>query len=120
MGDVKKVSARYLHGDSEVSSEQLRQIVERTRKVMGGLLGAIPAGGAAFLERFLSDFSPEKVTTLAKMDKSLSWGSEDAKSWNKYKKMVEDQKGQVFEEKMYEAIARKAEALMGGTARKET
>ena len=120
MGDVKKVSARYLHGDSEVSSEQLRQIVERTRKVMGGLLGAIPAGGAAFLERFLSDFAPEKITALAKMDKSLSWGSEDAKSWNKYKKMVEDQKGQVFEEKMYEAIARKAEALMGGTARKET
>jgi len=34
--------------------------------------------------------------------------------------MVDDQKGQVFEEKMYEAIARKAEALMGGTARKET
>ena len=120
MGDVKKVSARYLHGDSEVSSEQLRQIVERTRKVMGGLLGAIPAGGAAFLERFLSDFAPEKITALAKMDKSLSWGSEDAKSWNKYKKMAEDQKGQVFEEKMYEAIARKAEALMGGTARKET
>ena len=57
MGDVKKVSARYLHGDSEVSSEQLRQIVERTRKVMGGLLGAIPAGGAAFLERFLSEFA---------------------------------------------------------------
>ena len=34
--------------------------------------------------------------------------------------MIEDQTGQVFEEKMYEAIARKAEALMGGTNRKES
>ena len=120
MGDVKKVSARYLHGDSEVSSEQLRQIVERTRKVMGGLLGAIPAGGAAFLERFLSEFGPDKIATLAEADKSLGGWTKEAKNWSKYKKMVEDQKGQVFEEKMYEAIARKAEALMGGTARKET
>jgi hypothetical protein len=120
MGDVKKVTARYLHGDSEVSSEQLRQIVERTRKVMGGLLGAIPAGGAAFLERFLSEFSPDKIAELAKIDTGLKGFTQDAKNWSKYKKMVEDQQGQVFEEKMYEAIARKAEALMGGTARKET
>jgi hypothetical protein len=119
-GDVKKTSARYLHGDTEVSSEQLKQIVERTRKLMGGLLGAIPAGGTAFLERFLSEFAPEKISALAKADKSLGGWTEDAKNWNKYKKMVEDQRGQVFEEKMYEAIARKAEALMGGTARKET
>jgi len=119
-GDVKKVSARYLQGDREVAAEQLRQIVEKTRKVMGGLLGAIPAGGAAFLERFLSEFSPEKIAALAKADKSLGGWTEDAKNWNKYKKMLDDQKGQVFEEKMYEAIARKAEALMGGTARKET
>ncbi len=119
-GDVKKTSARYLHGDTEVSSEQLKQIVERTRKLMGGLLGAIPAGGTAFLERFLSEFSPEKISALAKADKSLGGWTEDAKNWNKYKKMVEDQRGQVFEEKMYEAIARKAEALMGGTARKES
>jgi len=119
-GDVKKVTARYLQGDREVAAEQLRQIVEKTRKLMGGLLGAIPSGGAAFLERFLSEFSPEKVAALAKADKSLGGWTDDAKSWNKYKKMVEDQKGQVFEEKMYEAIARKAEALMGGTARKET
>jgi hypothetical protein len=119
MGDVKKVSARYLHGDSEVSSEQLRQIVERTRKLMGGLLGAIPAGGAAFLERFLSEFSPDKIAALAEADKS-GWSlQKEAKYWNKYKKMVEDQKAQVFEEKMYDAIAHKAEALMGGTARKE-
>ena len=120
LGDVKKMSARYLQRDTDVSSEQLRQIVERTRKVMGGLLGAIPAGGAAFLERFLSEFGPDKIAALAKADKSLGGWTEDAKNWSKYKKMVEDQQGQVFEEKMYEAIARKAEALMGGTARKET
>ena len=119
-GDVKKTTARYLQGDREVAAEQVRQIVERTRKLMGGLLGAIPSGGAAFLERFLAEFSPDKVAALAKADKSLGGWTEDAKNWNKYRKMFEDQKGQVFEEKMYEAIARKAEALMGGTARKET
>ena len=121
-GDVRKTCTRYLQGDREVAAEQLRQIVEKTRKVMGGLLGAIPAGGAAFLERFQSEFSPEKIATLAKADKSLGgWiVSEEAKNWTKYKKMIEDQTGQVFEEKMYEAIARKAEALMGGTNRKES
>ncbi len=120
MGDVKKISARYLQGDTDVSSEQIRLIVERTRKLMGGLLGAIPAGGAAFLERFLRDFAPDKIAALAKLDPKLPGFTQDAKNWNKYKKMVEDQQGQVFEEKMFEAMARKAEALMGGTARKET
>ena len=117
--DVRKLSGRYLQGDRDVSTEQLRKLVENTRKVMGGLLGAIPAGAGAFFERFQAEFSPEKIATLAKNDKSLGGWTEDAKCWSKFKKMMADQEGQVFEEKMYEAIARKAEALILGTTRKE-
>jgi len=117
--EVRKLSARYLQGDNEVSSTQLRALVEKTRRVMGGLLGAIPAGGAAFFERFNSEFSPDRIANLAKNDKSITGWTEDAKNWNKFKKMMTDQHGQIFEEKMFEAIARKAEALMLGTGRKD-
>lgn len=117
--DVKKLAARYIQGDREVAADQLRKLVDNTRKVMGGLLGAIPAGSAAFFERFHAEFSPDKIAALAKNDKSLGGWTDDAKNWNKFKKMMADQEGQIFEEKMYEAIARKAEALMLGTNRKE-
>ncbi|MEI9893458.1 MAG: hypothetical protein WDN28_06045 [Chthoniobacter sp.] len=119
-GDVKRTAARYLQADSEVSAEQLRQIVEKTRKLMGGLLGGIPSGGTAFLDHFHSEFTPENIASQAKGDKSLGGWTEDAKNWNKYKKMFEDQQAQVLREKMFEAIAKKAEALMTGTHRKET
>ena len=119
-GDVKRMTARYMQADSEVSAEQLRQIVEKTRKLMGGLLGGIPSGGIAFLERFLGEFSPENIAAQAKSDKTLGGWTEDAKNWNKYEKMFEDQQAQVFRERMFEAIAKKAEALMTGTHRKET
>lgn len=119
-GDVRKLSARYLQGDREVSAEQVRLVVEKTRKLMAGLLGAIPAGGTAFLERFAADFSPENIAALARADKSLGGWTEDAKNWNMYKKLVDDHQGQVFQEKMFEAIARKAAALMTGTNRRET
>ena len=119
-GDVKKITARYVQSDSEVSAEQLRQIVEKTRKLMGGILGAIPSGGAAFVDHFHSEFTPENIAAQAKGDKTLGGWTEDAKNWNKYKKLFEDQQEQVLREKMFEAIARKAEALMTGTHRKET
>lgn len=117
--DVRKLSARYLQGDREVASDQLRKLVDSTRKLMGGLLGAIPAGSSAFFERFHAEFSPDKIAALAKNDKGLGGWTDDAKNWNKFKKMMADQEGQIFEEKMYDAIARKAEALMLGTNRKE-
>jgi hypothetical protein len=119
-GDVRKMTGRYLQSDSEISAEQLRQIVEKTRMLMGGLLGAIPSGGAAFLDHFHSEFTPENIATQAKGDKTLGGWTEDAKNWNKYKKMFEYQQAQVLREKMFEAIAKKAEALMTGTHRKET
>jgi hypothetical protein len=119
-GDIKKTSARYLHGDREVASDSLRQIVERTRMLMGGLLGAIPSGGAAFMASFLNEFSPENIASMARADKSIPGWTEDAKNWNKYKKLIEDQQGRAFEEKMFAALAKKAEALMTGTHRKDT
>jgi hypothetical protein len=86
---------------------------------MGGLLGAIPAGATAFLERFQAEFSPDKIAVLAKNDKALGGWTEDAKCWSKFKKMMGNQEGQIFEEKMYEAIARQAESLILGTSRKD-
>lgn len=117
--DVRRLAARYIQGDSEVSSEQLRQQVEKTRRVMGGLVGAMPTGASAFLEQFYAEFSPEKIELLAKNDKDLKggWGQE-AKNWNKFKRMMTDQMGGVFEEKFFDALARAAEALMVGTTRK--
>ena len=118
--DVRKLSAKYLQGDREVSTEQLRKLVDNTRKLMGGLLGAIPAGAGAFLERFTAEFSPDKIAVLAKNDKAIQGWTEDAKCWNKFKKMMGNQEGQIFEEKMYEAIARQAESLILGTSRKDS
>jgi hypothetical protein len=119
-GDIRRLGARYLQGDREVAAEQIRQMVEKSRMLTAGLLGAIPAGAAAFLARFSDEFSPEGIGALAKSDRNIPGWTDDAKSWNQYKKMFEDRRGKLFEEKMYEALARKAESLMTGAHRRET
>jgi hypothetical protein len=120
-GDVKKLTARYLQGDREVAAEQLRHVIEKTRMLMGGLLGAIPAGAAAFMARFTDEFAPENVAALAKVGRGVGGWTEDARNWNQYKKLFEDRRGKAFEEQMYEALARRAESLMTGTGnRRET
>ena len=120
LNDPRKLSLRYLEGDDEVSAEQIKSVIEKTRKVIAGLLSAMGSGGEAFAKRFAADFSPDQIFNLAKADKGLSggiFGGDEARAWQKFKSLFQSQTVEVMEEKLHKAIAYEAESLMVGRPR---
>jgi len=124
VNDVRKLSGRYLGGDSEVAVEQIKTLVEKTRQLVSGLLGAIGGAGRIFAHRFAEDYSPENILTVAKSDSALGGGglfaNEEVRAWRKFKQLFQGQTDQVIEERLQEAIATSAEGLMRGLNRNES
>jgi hypothetical protein len=122
LNDPRKLGGRYLTGDAEVSAEQIKTVVEKTRQLIAGLLGALGGAGRIFANRFAADFSPEHVLTVAKLDSSLGsgmFGNDEVRAWRKFKQLFQGQTEEVIEERLQEAIAHSAEGLMRGLNRND-
>src|SRR5205823_3142870 len=82
-GDFGKLAGPYLVGDTEVSTQQLVQILERTRKLNASLLGAIGRGSSTYAKKHVGQFAPEVIEDLARIEKSFTQSLESV-SWKKY------------------------------------
>ena len=81
--DIRVLMRRYLAGDSEVSSQQIGQIIEQTRKLTAGLLMAMGGTGREFATSFQRRFAPQEITQLAEIEKKFTEAIEKA-CWRKY------------------------------------
>jgi hypothetical protein len=120
--DPRKLGGRYLSGDAEVSVEQIKAVVEKSRQLIAGLLGAIGGAGRIFAHRFAEDYSPENILTVAKSDNGLGvgrFGNDEVRAWRKFKQLFQGQTDEVVEERLQQAIASSAEGLMRGLHRNE-
>ena len=115
-GDFRKLAARYVGGDSEVSLAQISQLVDKLRQLLAGILTGIGPGGRSFAKQHLAQFSPEAIKGLANLESGMFVGVEQ-KSWRKYVELSAELSEDAVEAKFHEAVARYAEDLIRGTAR---
>jgi len=112
-----KISGPYLSADTEVSSDQVRLTIERTRKLIAALLGAPPRGATDFSAAHQGMFSPEAIEAVARQEKR-ALESLEAASWREYKERFKKAgTAPQVENALQTAVALAAEDLIGGRAR---
>jgi hypothetical protein len=112
--DLVKLSAQYLTGSPEVSNAQMVQTLERTRKMVAGLLGAVGRAGAAFARERARLFDPEAIKADARSEKGAFESLEFA-CWRKYVQLCKEYGAEpVIEKGIQEAVAKAAENLVMG------
>ena len=87
--DFGKLVGPYLATGAEISSEQLRPSLERTRRLIATLLGAIGRSGAKFAQKHSTDMSPEWIMNAARIEKG-TFESLEAASWRKYLELYKE------------------------------
>src|SRR5205814_1976187 len=58
-GDFNRLAGPYLAGEADVSSAQLTQLVERTRRLISAMLNAVGRAGPAYAKEYVKRLSPE-------------------------------------------------------------
>ncbi len=115
--DLAKMVGPYLTGDSEVSSEQIRQAVERTRRLIAAILGAPGRAASDVASQQSGRLSPESIEQSARSEKR-ALESLDAACWREYKQRFNSgATASHLEAAIHAALAQAAEDLIGGRTR---
>jgi len=112
--EFHRLAGVYLAGDAEVSTAQLTQPVEKTRRLIAGLLGAVGRAGSSYAKKYFARLSPEAIEDWAKMEKK--WNeSIEAACWRKFVQQAQEHASEpAIEHEIQEAIAKSAENLILG------
>ncbi len=112
--DLGRLAGPYLVGDAEVSTAQLTQPVEKTRRLIAGLLGAVGRAGSTYAKKYVARLSPEVIEDWAKMEKKWNENLETA-CWRKFVQQAKEHASEpAIEHEIQEAIAKSAENLILG------
>ncbi len=110
-GDLRQCLGPYLTGDPEVSTEEVRQIVEKDRKLVAGLLGALGMVGETYAEKFLERLSPEAIREAAAAEPGVFI---EVKCWRKYNAIFAEMNGPAIEKDVLNTIRKSTEKLILG------
>jgi hypothetical protein len=112
--DVRALMRRYLAGDSEVSSQQISQALEQSRRLTASLLMSVGGAGRTFAKKQQERFSPQEITELAKMEKK-AWEALDKRCWEKYVELFREFGDEAaIDGEIQQSIAKYAEQVMQG------
>jgi len=112
--DFAKLAGPYLSGDPEVGSQLVAQPVERTRKLIAALLGAVGRVGSAYAKKHNSRFAPEIIEDFARLEKTWKETLESV-CWRKYRELHKEHASEAaIENELQEALAKAAENLILG------
>jgi hypothetical protein len=112
-GDFRKTFAPYLSGDPEVSTEQIKQLVNKTRKLVSGLMAAMGSAGEINTHKYLDRLSPDAIRKIAEADSGV-FESLEKKCWRKYVGAFEALNTAAIEKEIFEAIRKYTEKLVLG------
>ena len=112
--ELNRLAGAYLAGDAEVSTAQLMQPVEKTRRLIAGLLGAVGRASSTYAKKYVACLSPEVIEDWAKMEKK-TFESLEAACWRKFLQQARDHASEgAIEHEIQEAVAKAAENLILG------
>jgi len=117
-GEFAKSAGAYLTGHPDVSSEQIRQPLERTRRLIAALLGAMGRSGANFAQKHSADLAPESIENSGRIEKK-TFESLEAASWRKYRELYKEYSTeQTLESQIQQEFVKSAEELLRGIGSK--
>lgn len=115
--EFSKMVGPYLAGDSEVSTDHVRQTVERTRRLVAAIIGAPGKAAADVANAQSAGLSPDAIEVAARSEKR-TLESLDAACWREYKsRYAAHYTASHVEAAIQQAVAHAAEDLIGGRTR---
>lgn len=113
-GDLGRQCGSYLSGSHDVSTTQLAQSVERARKLIAGLTGAVARAAATYARDRARLFDPGSIEGDARAEKRALESLESA-CWRKYVQLCREYGADaVIEKGIKEAVAKATENLIAG------
>ena len=114
--EMAKLTGQYLGGDSEVSTQQLVQALEKTRRLIAGLMGAVGRAGNTYAKKQVARLSPEVIEDLARIERKWTESVEQT-AWRIYVRLAKEHLSEpAIENGIQEAMVKVAEDLMTGRA----
>ena len=111
--DFRKTLGPYLTGDSEVSTEEVKQLVNKTRKLVSGLMAAMGTVGEIHSQKFLKRLSPDAIRRQAEAEPGV-FESIEKKCWRKYTAVFAEMNEAAVEREILDAIKKYTEKLVLG------
>ncbi len=111
--DFRKTLGPYLTGDLEVSTEEVKQLVNKTRKLVSGLMAAMGTVGEIHTQKFLKRLSPDAIRTQALAEPGV-FESIEKKCWRKYTAVFAEMNEAAVEREILDAIKKYTEKLVLG------
>ena len=112
-GDFRKTVPPYLSGDSEVSTEQLKQMVNKTRKLVSGLMAAMGSAGEMNAHKYLDRLSPDAIRKMAEAEVGV-FESLEKRCWRKYVGAFDSLNTAAIEKEIFDGIRKYTEKLVLG------
>ena len=112
-GDFRKTLGPYLTGDSEVSTEQVKQLANKTRKLVSGLMAAMGTVGEIHTQKVLKRLSPDAIRAQAEAEPGV-FESIEKKCWRKYSAVFAEMNAAAVEKEILDAIKKYTEKLVLG------
>jgi len=114
----RRTVGRYLAGDREVATLQIKQILEKTRQLLAGLLSAIGPTGESYARHHLETFAPEKIRATVETGGFLT--NVEQKCWRRYVTLAGELNGPTIEKQIVDAIVTYTEEIVSGRKRGST
>ncbi len=113
--DLARLSGQFLGGSADVSAAQIRQTVEKTRKLLASYLGATRPAAAAFARERSRLLDPNAIEALARPESGMMKSLESV-CWRKYKDQLYREYGgeQMMERGIQDALVKQVETLYRG------
>ena len=109
--DFRSSLERYLREGGAAAGPQMQPGLEKSRKLIAGLLAAIPMGGKDFAEEYMVRFLPKNIEDVAASRGGGLFGdSTEKRCWIKYKELAYSETESI-EKKIRDAIAKQAEEM---------
>lgn len=113
--NFRRTVGRYLAGDREVATLQIKQTLEKTRQLLAGLLSAIGPTGETYAKHHLETFAPEKIR--ASVETGTFVTNVEQKCWRRYVTLAEELNGPAIEKQIVNAIVNYTEEVISGRKR---
>lgn len=118
MPELRVMLRRSLTGESEASSSQVYQQIERSRRLIAGLLASLDAVGRGFAQNYQSRFSPEAIREAVRSEgKPGLFDNPEARAWQRYTERSSQLSTGAIENEIREHLVRLTEELARGENR---
>ena len=116
--ELRVLIRRSLVGETEASSTQVYQQIEKTRQLIAGMIASLDAVGRGFAQSFQLHYSPEAIRETVRAEgKPGLFDNPDARAWQRYAERTGQLNATKIETEIRVHLVRLAEELARGENR---